>query len=159
LDHTLFDRYDARGWVRVNVLTADLSTPGLKLDYASPGKVSHTAPLTKALQRDHAVARRLRGPGYDVRGFGTWVEPRDIRLSYDRQKLSVRRGRGFSVKAQKASTSDVTRVTAGGRTTHIGVTSGLARTLVDRMNGPAGWSPSSYPARAGARLSPAPGRR
>jgi len=39
-----FDRYDARGWIRVDALIAQMATPGLRLDYAAPGKVSSGTP-------------------------------------------------------------------------------------------------------------------
>lgn len=92
--------------------------------------------------------------GYDADGFGTWVEPRDIRLSFDRDELGVRRtGRGFTVVARAGSASELVKVTAGGRSTYVGVTVGLARKPVDRMNGPAGWEASAYPARASASLA------
>jgi hypothetical protein len=92
--------------------------------------------------------------GYDAHGFGTWVEPRDVRLSFDRDKLRVRRtSRGFTVTARVGSANDVIRVGAGGRSSYIGVAIGLARGLSDRMNSLERWSASSYPARAGASLS------
>lgn len=92
--------------------------------------------------------------GYDQQGFGTWVEPRDLRLSFDRDKLAVRRtGRGFTVTARVGSANDVIQVSAGGRTTYIGVAIGLARDVADRMNTLAGWEASAYPARANASLS------
>lgn len=92
--------------------------------------------------------------GYDAQGFGTWVEPRDVKLSFDRDKLSVRRaGRGFKVSARVGSANDVIEVRAGGRSTYIGVAIGLARGLSDRMNRLDGWRASSYPSRASASLS------
>jgi hypothetical protein len=97
--------------------------------------------------------------GYDAQGFGTWVQPRDVRLSYNRKKLQVRRtGRGFTVTSRVSSASDVVKATVGGRTTYVGVTVGLARQLSHPMNGPSGWKASAYPARAGASLSPTKNR-
>lgn len=91
--------------------------------------------------------------GYDARGFGTWVEPRDVKLSYDRDRLDVRRtGRGFTVKALVASASEVVTVTAGGRMTHLGVTVGLQKSVVDTMDSLSGWTASAFPAAADARL-------
>lgn len=98
--------------------------------------------------------------GYDANGFGTWVAPRDIRLAYDREKLNVRRtGRGFTVTSRVASANDVIRVTAGGRSTYVGVAVGLKRAVRHRMNSLDGWSASAYPRRANARLSMTKNRR
>ena len=92
--------------------------------------------------------------GYDARGFGTWVEPRDVRLTYDRDKLRIRRtGRGFTVTSLVRSASDVVRINAGGRVTYVGVTVGLAKRVVARMNTLSGWKATSYPAKANASLA------
>jgi hypothetical protein len=111
-----------------------------------------------------ALAGRGRSAGFDLRGydaegFGTWVQPRDARLSFNRDKLQVRRtGSGFTVTARVPSTSDVVKVTVGGRTTYVGVTVGLARQVSHRMNGPAGWKASAYPTKARASLAPTKNR-
>lgn len=98
--------------------------------------------------------------GYDARGFGTWVDPRDVRLSYDHDKLRVRRtGQGFTVTSLRRSASDVIQVSAGGRSTYIGVTVGLARRVVDRMGSLRGWKATAFPAKASARLSLTKNRR
>ncbi|HEU4514930.1 MAG TPA: phosphodiester glycosidase family protein [Nocardioidaceae bacterium] len=92
--------------------------------------------------------------GYDAQGFGTWVEPRDVKLSFNRDKLNVRRtGRGFTVTSRVGSANDVIEVSAGGRTTYVGVAVGLARGLENRMNSLDGWEASAYPAKANASLS------
>ena len=92
--------------------------------------------------------------GYDARGFGTWVEPRDINLSYNHDKLRIRRTiRGFTVTSLVRSASDVVRISAGGRVTYIGVTVGLAKRVVTGMNSLRGWEATAYPAKANASLS------
>ena len=92
--------------------------------------------------------------GYDANGFGTWVQPRDLRLSYDRDKLRVRRtGRGLTVIARSASASEVVKLSVGGRSTYVGVTVGLQRQVADRMNGLSGWRAKAYPRKARAWLS------
>lgn len=92
--------------------------------------------------------------GYDARGFATWVEPRDVGLSYDHDKLRIRRtGRGFIVTSLVGSASDVVRINAGGHVTYIGVTVGLAKRVVNHMNSLSGWKATSYPATANASLS------
>jgi hypothetical protein len=90
--------------------------------------------------------------GYDARGFSTWVEPRDVRLSYDRDKLRVRRsGRGLTVTSLVRSTSDAVKVTVGGASTYVGVTVGLQRRVIAKMRSLRGWQVTAYPARADAR--------
>ncbi len=97
--------------------------------------------------------------GYDSRGFGTWIEPRDVRLGYDRDKLQVRRtGRGFRVTSKVPSTSQVLRVSAGRKHAYIGITVGLARRVVDPMNGIGRWTVDAGPGNTTARIASAPNR-
>ncbi len=92
--------------------------------------------------------------GYDAKGFDTWVEPRDLRLSYDRDELRVRRtGRGLTVTSRVPSASDVIKLSAGGRSAYVGVTVGLERHLVNRMNSLGGWKVTTYPAKSKASVS------
>jgi hypothetical protein len=98
--------------------------------------------------------------GYDARGFSTWVEPRDVRLSYDRDTLRVRRsGRGLTVTSLVRSASDAVKVTAGGASTYVGVTVGLQRRVVAKMRSLRDWKATAYPARANARVSLTKDRR
>ncbi|HSE09241.1 MAG TPA: phosphodiester glycosidase family protein, partial [Nocardioidaceae bacterium] len=83
LEHTRFDRYDVRGWIRVNTLTADLSTPGLRLDYAAPGKVSSPGPLSEAMRRDRAIAG-VNGDFFDIDDTGA-----PLGIGVDRQRGMV----------------------------------------------------------------------
>jgi hypothetical protein len=115
-------------------------------------RLEPSVPAIALIAKGRSSSFDLRG--YDRQGFGTWVEPRDVRLSFDRDKLSVRRTRrGFTVTSRVGSTSDVITVSAGGRSSYIGVTVGLARRVADRMNTLDGWKASAYPRRASATLS------
>ncbi|MDP3967040.1 MAG: phosphodiester glycosidase family protein [Nocardioides sp.] len=69
LTHTRYDRFDARGWNRVNVLSADLATPGLRVDHVSPGPVTATAPLSTMLSRSRSVAG-VNGDFFDITDTG-----------------------------------------------------------------------------------------
>lgn len=69
LEHTRYDRFDARGWNRVNVLSADLATPGLRVDHVSPGPVSSTAPLSTMMARSRSVAG-VNGDFFDISDTG-----------------------------------------------------------------------------------------
>lgn len=69
LTHTRYDRFDARGWNRVNVLSADLATPGLRVDQLSPGPVTATAPLSTMIARSRSVAG-VNGDFFDISDTG-----------------------------------------------------------------------------------------
>lgn len=60
---------DARGPIRAHLLTLDLSTPGLSLDYASAGPVRRTAPVPDILARHGAIAG-VNGDFFDIGDTG-----------------------------------------------------------------------------------------
>lgn len=66
LTHTRLDRYDALGWLRVNVLTADVGTPGLQLDYVNAGSVSSTATVGGMLARRPQAVAGVNGDFFDI---------------------------------------------------------------------------------------------
>ena len=109
---TSFDRYDARGWIRVDALTAELSTPGLRLDYVSPGKVSQTAPLSSSLRRDDAIAG-VNGDFFDIGDTGA-----PLGVGVDRQRgvlhgASTGWVNSFTLDAQNAAAVARTYLEAG----------------------------------------------
>jgi hypothetical protein len=69
LEYRQWDETDARGTVRAYLLTADLASEGLSVDYASGRLVRHRAPLTSILARDHAVAG-VNGDFFDIADTG-----------------------------------------------------------------------------------------
>lgn len=69
LTHSRFDRLLATGWIRVNLLTADLGTPGLRLNYVGAPRVSSTEPLSTMLRRHRAVAG-INGDFFDIGDTG-----------------------------------------------------------------------------------------
>lgn len=56
LDLTEFDRLDARGWIRGDVLTADLGRGTLRPAYLSPGVVAARSPLSEQAAARGVVA-------------------------------------------------------------------------------------------------------
>ncbi|WP_258342094.1 phosphodiester glycosidase family protein [Saccharopolyspora gregorii] len=64
---TEFDRYEPEGWVRGDVLAADLAGSGLRPEYLSPGSASARAPLTEQL--GGAVAG-VNGDFFDIDASG-----------------------------------------------------------------------------------------
>lgn len=67
--HTSFDRLDARGWVRGDVLVADLDEERLRTDYLNPGTVSGRAVLSEQAARKGAVAA-VNGDFFDISDTG-----------------------------------------------------------------------------------------
>ncbi|MEV8613601.1 phosphodiester glycosidase family protein [Amycolatopsis sp. NPDC051373] len=97
--------------------------------------------------------------GYDADGYGTWVEPRDVKLAYDPAVVDVKPAAdGFEVTAKAASGASAIAVHAGGLTEHLAASVGTEPQVASPLDGPAGWSASVYPAVVGAALSPAEGR-
>ncbi|WP_243789162.1 phosphodiester glycosidase family protein [Saccharopolyspora gloriosae] len=64
---TEFERYEPEGWLRGDVLTADLAGSGLRPEYLSPGVASARAPLTEQLSG--AVAG-VNGDFFDIDASG-----------------------------------------------------------------------------------------
>lgn len=62
---TEFDRFDSQGWIRGDVLTADLAEPALRPEYLSPESVSERTPLSEQVARSQAVAG-VNGDFFDI---------------------------------------------------------------------------------------------
>lgn len=88
--------------------------------------------------------------GYDADGFSTWIEPRDVKLSYDPAVLKVvAKGNGFEVKAlSNDAVSAVVTATVGKLSTQLSVTAGLASTVVDELDDVSKWAANAVPAGA-----------
>ena len=65
-----WDEYNGRGPVRYSLLTADLRTKGLKVDYANDGAVRRTAPLSKMLARTKYAKAGVNGDFFDIGDTG-----------------------------------------------------------------------------------------
>lgn len=66
---TEFDRLTAGGWIRGDVLTADLSQPGLTPEYLHTGSASGGTPLSQQAARKGAVAG-VNGDFFDIDATG-----------------------------------------------------------------------------------------
>lgn len=64
-----FERTDYRGRVRYHLLRIDPDRRGLEIDYARRGPVRNTAPLTRILAKDEAVAG-INGDFFDISRTG-----------------------------------------------------------------------------------------
>ncbi|WP_433013268.1 phosphodiester glycosidase family protein [Kribbella sp. CA-294648] len=88
--------------------------------------------------------------GFDRDGFSTWVEPQDVKLSYDSKLVSiVARGNGFDVKAVSAdAVSTIVTAKVGSLTTQLSVTAGLTSQVVDELDDLTRWQANAVPAGA-----------
>jgi hypothetical protein len=66
---TSFDRLDARGWIRGDVLVTDLRKGGVTVDYLNPGTVSHREVLSQQAARKGAIAG-VNGDFFDINDTG-----------------------------------------------------------------------------------------
>nr|WP_206793146.1 phosphodiester glycosidase family protein [Amycolatopsis sp. MtRt-6] len=97
--------------------------------------------------------------GYDADGYGTWLEPDDVKLGYDHSVVRVEpSGDGYAVTALTSSGASAITASAAGLTTHLAVSAGTVAQVASPLDGPAGWSATVFPAVVGAALSAAPGR-
>ncbi len=91
--------------------------------------------------------------GYDADGYGTWLEPDDVKLGYDHSVVRVEpSGDGYAVTALTSSGAS-----AAGLTTHLAASVGTVAQVASPLDGPAGWAATVFPAVVGAALSAAPG--
>ncbi|MFC0628189.1 phosphodiester glycosidase family protein [Kribbella deserti] len=67
--YTSFDRLDARGWLRGDILVADLDAGGVKVDYLNPGTVSGREVLSQQVARKGAIAG-VNGDFFDINDTG-----------------------------------------------------------------------------------------
>ncbi|WP_158880739.1 phosphodiester glycosidase family protein [Amycolatopsis anabasis] len=96
--------------------------------------------------------------GYDADGYGTWLEPDDVKLDYDPAVVRVEpAGDGFTVTPAGGSGASVITATAGGLTTHLVASVGTERRALSGLDGPEGWTASVYPSVVGAAISAADG--
>ncbi len=99
--YTRWTQTDARGPIRAHLLAIDLGTPGLALDYASPGLVGRTDQVSDIIARDRGVAG-VNGDFFDIRDTGA-----PLGLGQDRQ-------RGF-LHAPRSGWNSAFYLTATGR--------------------------------------------
>ncbi|KDN22886.1 phosphodiester glycosidase family protein [Amycolatopsis rifamycinica] len=97
--------------------------------------------------------------GYDADGYGTWLEPDDVKLDYDHSVVRVEpSGDGYTVTALTASGATAITASAAGLATHLAASAGTVAQVASPLDGPAGWAATVFPAVVGAALSAAPGR-
>ena len=90
---TEFERFGPRGWVRGNVLSADLSQPALQPEYLHPPVVAEREPLSRQVARQHAVAG-VNGDFFDIKATGA-----PLGVGVDRGQLLNAPARGHNETA------------------------------------------------------------
>ena len=90
--YTRWGQRDARGPIRAHLLTIDLSTPGLALDYASPGLVRRTDQVSDILARPINGSGAIAGVNGDFFDIGDTGAP--LGLGQDRQAGFLHAPRG-----------------------------------------------------------------
>jgi len=109
------------------------------------------APSTRQVSLSDSSAKGFfEIDGYDADGFSTWIEPRDLELSYDAALVNVvARGNGFEVNAlSNDAVSTVITAKVGDLTTQLSVTSGLSSTVIDEVDDLTRWAANAVPAGA-----------
>lgn len=143
----------------ISTVTASLGDARGAMDLEVLGVPARLEPSVGRLSFTRAGdSRYVEVWGYDKDGFGTWVEPRDVRLSYDRAVVSVSpSGRGFVVRARRTDAATTVQLTAGGVSTSVGTTAGLRREGVHQFNRAGQWTAVANG--GGARLSGSTNRK
>ncbi|MDH2425844.1 phosphodiester glycosidase family protein [Sphaerisporangium sp. TRM90804] len=66
---TSFDRLDAKGWLRADLLKVDLADDGVRAGYLSPERVAAVEPLSRQAERAGAIAG-VNGDFFDINNTG-----------------------------------------------------------------------------------------
>jgi hypothetical protein len=115
------------------------------------GTPTRLAPSTRQVSLADAAAKGFfEIDGYDADGFSTWIEPRDVELSYDPAVVKVVAKRsGFEVEVLGTeAVSTVITAKVGALSTQLSVTAGLAATVVDELDDVTKWAANAVPAGA-----------
>ncbi|WP_432943689.1 phosphodiester glycosidase family protein [Kribbella sp. CA-253562] len=115
------------------------------------GEPARLAPSSKQVSLPNATSKGFFSiTGYDADGFSTWVEPRDVQLTYDPALVNVvAKGNGFEVNAVGTeAVSTVVTAKVGDLTTQLSVTAGLSSEVVDEVDDLTRWQANAVPAGA-----------
>ncbi|MGY4769020.1 phosphodiester glycosidase family protein [Kribbella sp. CWNU-51] len=130
------------------VITAARGTANGRFPMTVLGPPTRLAPSTRQVSLSDATAKGFfEVDGYDADGFSTWIEPRDVKLTYDPAVVNVvARGNGFDVNAlSNEAVSTVITATVGNLSTQLSVTAGLASTVVDEVDDLSKWAANAVP--------------
>ncbi|NUS00735.1 MAG: metallophosphoesterase [Kribbellaceae bacterium] len=143
------------------IVTATRGTANGRFPMTVLGTPTRLAPSTRQVSlADPSAKGFFEIDGYDADGFGTWIEPRDVELSYDPAVVKIVAARnGFEVNALTGeAVSTVVTAKVGALSTQLSVTAGLTSTVVDELDDVTKWAANAVPAgKATASLSTAEG--
>ncbi|WP_427887146.1 phosphodiester glycosidase family protein [Kribbella sp. GL6] len=130
------------------VVTATRGTANGRFPMTVLGAPTRLAPSTRQVSLADSNAKGFfEVDGYDADGFSTWIEPRDVKLSYDGTKVKVvAKGNGFEVNALGTdAVATVVTATVGTLSTQLSVTAGLTSTVVDSLDDVTKWAANAVP--------------
>ncbi|MGZ0149661.1 phosphodiester glycosidase family protein [Kribbella sp. WER1] len=133
------------------IVTATRGTANGRFPMTVLGTPTRLAPSTRQVSLSDSNAKGFfEVDGYDADGFSTWIEPRDVKLSYDANKVKVvAKGNGFEVNALgNDAVSTVVTATVGTLSTQLSITAGLTSTVVDSLDDVSKWAANAVPAGA-----------
>ncbi|MGW6282030.1 phosphodiester glycosidase family protein [Kribbella sp. NPDC055071] len=130
------------------VVTAARGSANGRFPMTVLGTPTRLAPSTRQVSLSDASSKGFfEIDGYDADGFSTWIEPRDVELTYDPAAVKVvARGNGFDVNVlSNDAVSTVITAKVGALSTQLSVTSGLASTVVDELDDVTKWAANAVP--------------
>lgn len=130
------------------VVTATGSSANGRFPMTVLGTPTRLAPSTRQVSlADPAATGFFEVDGYDADGFSTWIEPRDVKLSYDPAVVKiVAKRNGFEVNALTSeAVSTVITAKVGALSTQLSITAGLASTVVDKLDDLTKWAANAVP--------------
>ncbi|WP_238162795.1 phosphodiester glycosidase family protein [Kribbella capetownensis] len=130
------------------VVTAARGSANGRFPMTVLGTPTRLAPSTRQVSLADSVAKGFfEVDGYDADGFSTWIEPRDVRLTYDPAVVKVvAKGNGFEVNVlSDEAVSTVVTANVGDLTTQLSVTAGLTSTVVDEVDDLTKWAANAVP--------------
>ncbi|TCN39741.1 calcineurin-like phosphoesterase family protein [Kribbella orskensis] len=130
------------------IVTAANGTARGRFPMTVLGTPIRLAPSSKQVSLPDATAKGFfTVSGFDADGFSTWVEPRDVKLTFDPALVKVVAwGNGFDVSAVGAdAVSTVVTAKVGDLTTQLSVTAGLSSEVVDEVDDTTRWQANAVP--------------
>ncbi|MEV5960870.1 phosphodiester glycosidase family protein [Kribbella sp. NPDC051952] len=130
------------------VVTAARGTANGRFPMTVLGTPTRLAPSARQVSlADSTTKGFFEIDGYDADGFSTWIEPRDVKLTYDPAVVKVvARGNGFDVNVlSNDAVSTVITAKVGALSTQLSVTAGLTSTVVDEVDDLTKWAANAVP--------------
>ncbi|TDW18316.1 phosphodiester glycosidase family protein [Kribbella kalugense] len=130
------------------VVTATRGSANGRFPMTVLGTPTRLAPSTRQVSlSDPSATGFFEVDGYDGDGFSTWIEPQDVKLTYDSAVVKVVAKRnGFEVNALTSdAVSTVITAKVGALSTQLSVTAGLTSTVVDKLDDLTKWAANAVP--------------